>query len=111
MSRNRPRQARPDPRTGPLLPDGTIVSIYPANDNVVRPAPVDDLDRFCAPAWFVQDGTGPFYGFVLADRPSGVDPHPTFSLTRITGEDDVDAVVARLSSFGPGVDPTREYAV
>jgi hypothetical protein len=46
---------------------------------------------------FVQDGTSPFYGFVLADRLSGVDSHATFVLTRVTGEDDVDAVVARLS--------------
>jgi len=92
----RPRQSRPDVTAAPLLSDRAIVSNYPANDYVVRPSPVDDLDRFCLSAPLAQDGTSPFYGFVLADRPSGVDSHATFVLTRVTREDDVDAVVARL---------------
>src|SRR5215210_4583181 len=80
-----------------------IVSIYPANGNVVRPSPVDDLDRSCTPVLFVQDGAGPFYGCVLADRLPSVDPHATFVLARGTGEDDVDAV-----GGGRGVDPRRD---
>ena len=102
---------RPDATTRPLLRDGAVVSIYPANDNVVRPSPVDDLDRFCAPAPFVQDGTSPFYGFFLADLPSGVDPHATFVVTRVTGEDNVDAVVARLFLLRALSGSTRKYAV
>jgi hypothetical protein len=94
--------------TRPLPCDGAIVSVYPANGNAVRPSPVDDLDRSCAPVPLVQDGAGPFYGCVLADRLSSVDPHATFVLTRGTGEDDVDAVVARFSTFGSGVDFTRK---
>src|SRR5215210_6207899 len=73
-----------------------IVSIYPANGNVVRPSPVDDLDRSCTPVLFVQDGAGPFYGCVLADRLPSVDPHATFVLARGTGEDDVGARLFHL---------------
>ena len=69
-----------------LLCDGAIVSIYPANGVAVRPSPVDDLDRSCTPIVFVQDGAGSFYGCVLADRLSSVDPHATFVLTRGTGK-------------------------
>src|SRR5215207_4478923 len=76
--------------------DRAIISIYPSNGNVVRPSPVDDLDSPCAPVLFVQDGAGPFYGCVLTDRLPSVDPHATFVLARVTGEDYVDAVIARL---------------
>src|SRR3712207_4718412 len=98
----RPREVRHYTTTRQLLCDGAVVSIYPADDNVVRPAPVDDLDRFCVPTPFVQDGTSPFYGFVLADRPSGIDPQATFVLARVTRKDDVDAVVARFSLLRSG---------
>ena len=91
-----PRRVWPYATIRPLLHDRAVVPIYPANDNVVRPSPVDDLDRSYASAPFVQDGTCPFYGFVLADRLTGVDPHATFVLTRVTREDDVDAVVTHL---------------
>jgi hypothetical protein len=78
------------------------VLVHAVNDGGLRPSPVDDFDRFCTPALFVQDGAGPFSGFVLADRPPGVDPQSTSVLTRVTGEDDVKAIVARFYSFGVG---------
>ena len=76
------------------------VLVHAVNDGVLLPSPVDDFDRYCTPALFVQDGAGPFSGFVLAEYPPGVDPHSTFVFTRVTGEDDVNAVDARLYSFG-----------
>ena len=73
---------------------------HAVNDGVLRPSPAYDFDRLCTLALFVQDGAGPFSSFVLAARPPGVDSHYTFVLTRVTGEDDVNAVVARSYSFG-----------
>ena len=70
----------------------------------------DDFDRFCTPALFVQDGAGPFSGFVLADSPPGVDPQSTSVLTRVTGEDDVKAIVARFYSFGVGTCSIWKYS-
>jgi hypothetical protein len=85
--------------SGPMVQFASVL-VHAMNDGNLRPFPVDDFDRFCTPALFVQDGTGPFSGFVLAECPPGVDPHSTFVLTRVTGEDDVNAVVARSYSFG-----------
>ena len=87
--------------SGPTMQFASVL-IHAVNDGVLRPSPVDGFDRFCTPALFVQDGAGPFSGFVPADRPPGVDPQSTFVLTRLTGEDDVKTIVARFYSFGVG---------
>src|SRR5215216_3886261 len=87
--------------SGPTIQFASVL-VHVVNEGVLRPSPVDDFDRFCTPALFVQDGAGPFSGFVLADRPPGVDPQSTFVLTRLTGEDDVKTIVARSYSFGVG---------
>jgi hypothetical protein len=95
--------------SGPTMQFASIL-VHAVNNGVLRPSPADDFDRFCTPALLVQDGAGPFSGFVLADRPPGVDPHSTFVLTRLRGEDDVKAVVARFYSFGGGPCSIRKYS-
>jgi hypothetical protein len=86
------------------------VLVHAVNDGGLRPSPVDDFDRFCTPALFVHDGVSPFSGFVLAHCPTGVDPHSTVVLTRVTGEDDVEAIVDRFYSFGVGSCSNWKYS-